>query len=169
MRTSTILLAALAITLSTFTTTPVTAMNTACDECSTTNGKAVSAQCNTTLTDKNKELTNADMTCLKSLVANNAWIQSCVKPDACTAEDVQFVIASYNMAIQVFDATGSLPDSSSSSGNGAGAGAGSTSSGSSGSGSGAGASTSAGNGPVSSNKVVTFGALVAMAAFGHIL
>ncbi|KAK3836721.1 MAG: hypothetical protein J3R72DRAFT_493700 [Linnemannia gamsii] len=36
MRTSTILLAALAVTLSTFTTTPVTAMNAACGECFTT-------------------------------------------------------------------------------------------------------------------------------------
>ncbi|KAF9119230.1 hypothetical protein BGW39_000447 [Mortierella sp. 14UC] len=164
MRSSTIILAALAVTLSTFTSNPVvSAMNTACDQCSTTNGKAVSAQCNTTLTDKNTELTVGDMTCLKALVANNAWIQSCVKPDACTAEDVQFVIASYNMAIQLFDATGALPESSSST-----SGSGSTTSGSngSGSGSGAGGSTSGANGFVSSDKVVAFGALVALAAAG---
>ncbi|KAG0279096.1 hypothetical protein BGZ95_002282 [Linnemannia exigua] len=169
MRTSTFLLAAMAVTLSTFTTTPVTAMNAACDECSTTNGKAVSAQCNTTLTDKNREFTNGDIACLKSLVANNAWIQSCVKPNACTADDVQFVIGSYNMVIQVFDATGSLPDSSSPSSSGNGAGAGSNSSGSNGSGSGAGASTSAGNGFASSDKVVTFGALAVLAAVGLLL
>ncbi|KAF9904926.1 hypothetical protein EC991_002226 [Linnemannia zychae] len=169
MRSSTVILAALAVTLSTFTSNPVvSAMNAACDECSTTNGKTVSAQCNTTLTEKNQELTVGDMNCLKALVANNAWIQSCVKPDACTADDVQFVIASYNMAIQVFDATGTLPDSSSStSGNGSSGGDATTSgSNGSGSGSGAGTSTSGATGLVSSNKVVAFGALVAMAAAG---
>ncbi|KAG0292922.1 hypothetical protein BGZ96_003502 [Linnemannia gamsii] len=168
MRSSSIILSALAVAL-TFATSSVSAMNPACEECSSANAKASSPQCQTTLTDKNKDLTISDLACLKSLVANTAWIQSCVKPDACTAEDVQFAIGSYTMAIQVFEST-ALPDSPSS-------GSGASTGGSGASGSAGGANSSSGSsgstsGAVggrvlsSSEKIVALGALVAMAAVG---
>ncbi|KAG0309560.1 hypothetical protein BGZ97_013034 [Linnemannia gamsii] len=164
---------ALAVAL-TFATSSVSAMNSACDECSSANAKASSPQCNTTLTDKNKELTIGDLACLKSLVANTAWIQSCVKPDACTAEDVTFAIGSYTMAIQVLESS-ALPDSPSSGSGSSGSGSGATG-GNGASGSTAGANSSGSNGSTSgaaggrvlgsSEKMVALGALVAMAAAG---
>ncbi|KAF9150707.1 hypothetical protein BG015_007477 [Linnemannia schmuckeri] len=164
MRSSAIIISALVVAL-TFSTAVVSAMNPACEECSTANAKATSPQCNTTLSDKNKDLTVSDLACLKSLVANTAWIQSCVKPDACTAEDVTFAIGSYTMAIQVFESS-ALPDSGSSGSSGSDSAGGASASGSSANPSGAGASTSGGRMLGSSEKMVALGALVAMAAAG---
>ncbi|KAH7060263.1 hypothetical protein BKA57DRAFT_432519 [Linnemannia elongata] len=159
MRFPTLILSAL-VTALTLSTTTVSAMNPACEECSSANAKATSTQCATTLSDKNKDLTTSDLTCLKSLVANTAWIQSCVKPDSCTAEDVTFVVGSYTMAIQVLESS-PVPDSSTSGSNGSG-GAGGTSS----TGSGTGASKSGGRVVGSSEMMIAIGALVAMAAAG---
>ncbi|KAF9932102.1 hypothetical protein FBU30_008916 [Linnemannia zychae] len=159
MRISATILAALAIA---FTSNTVLAMNSACEECSSTNAKASSAQCNTTLANLDKDLTADDISCLKSLVANTNWIQSCIQPNSCTAEDITLMTGTYNMVIQAFE-SGALSDNSSGSSSNGSGNKPSSNSGSSGSTSTTETSKNGAAGLVSSDKLIALGAVVAMA------